>query len=347
MKKYWPIFAFAILLLAGLPLLINNSSELLGAASGKKVKGLSSAVICLNNEDGSLLALKRCPENSTEISTAETLAALINSFEDSIDVGEQNTLQGPQGEPGPAGPAGPKGDPGPAGADGEAGAKGEPGDVGPAGPKGDRGDPGPQGPKGDTTVVSGPEGPMGPVGPAGAKGDTGPQGPKGDTGERGLQGVVGPQGPAGPAGARGDTGPQGPAGPTGPAGATGSQGPKGNDGERGATGAQGATGAMGPQGPQGPQGPKGDPGQGISGGQIVGTVATCSDMDPVSVTVSLIGTGFYARLTNDRRFSLEPVPAGTYSVMVLQYGIPVTQILNIAVSEGLATDLGAINIPDC
>src|SRR5690554_122183 len=65
--------------------------------------------------------------------------------------------QGPQGDPGPAGPAGPQGpqgDPGPAGPAGAQGPQGDPGPAGPAGPQGPQGDPGPAGP-------AGPQGPPG------------------------------------------------------------------------------------------------------------------------------------------------------------------------------------------
>ena len=50
-----------------------------------------------------------------------------------------------------------------------------------SGPKGDTGPAGPQGPKGDTGDT-GPQGPKGDTGPQGLQGETGPQGPKGDTG---------------------------------------------------------------------------------------------------------------------------------------------------------------------
>jgi hypothetical protein len=95
---------------------------------------------------------------------------------------------GPQGAPGPQGPAGQQGPAGPAG---PAGATGP---AGPQGPKGDTGDIGAQGPKGDT----------------GATGPAGPAGPKGDTGAPGPAGPAGPAGPQGPKGDKGDTGAAGP-----------------------------------------------------------------------------------------------------------------------------------------
>ena len=79
------------------------------------------------------------------------------------------SLQGPQGEPGPAGergPAGPQGDPGPAGERGPQGPKGEPGPAGERGPEGPQGEPGPQGDPGPAGE-RGPQGPQGEPGPAG------------------------------------------------------------------------------------------------------------------------------------------------------------------------------------
>lgn len=138
-----------------------------------------------------------------------------------------------------------------------------------SGPKGDTGPAGPQGPKGETGA-QGPQGPAGPQGLQGPKGDAGPQGPKGNTGSQGLQGPkgdTGPAGPQGPKGDTGDTGPQGPKGDTGPQGLqgeTGPQGPKGDTGDTGPQGPKGDTGATGPQGPQGPQGPAGASGPTMS-----------------------------------------------------------------------------------
>jgi hypothetical protein len=82
---------------------------------------------------------------------------------------------GPQGAPGPTGPAG---------------AQGAPGPQGPAGPAGAQGAPGPQGP----------------AGPAGAQGSAGQQGPAGPQGMRGERGERGPDGQAGPPGPRGEPG---------------------------------------------------------------------------------------------------------------------------------------------
>jgi hypothetical protein len=72
---------------------------------------------------------------------------------------------GPQGDPGPAGPAG---------ADGAVGPQGPAGPVGPAGADG----------------AVGPQGPVGPTGPAGADGAVGPQGPAGPAGPQGPAGIV-------------------------------------------------------------------------------------------------------------------------------------------------------------
>ena len=122
--------------------------------------------------------------------------------------------------------------------------QGPQGEQGPAGADGAMGPMGPQGPAG----VDGAMGPMGPQGPAGADGVAGPMGPQGPTG------AVGPQGPAGPQGLKGDKGDQGvagPVGPQGPAGSDGAVGPQGPAGVAGPAGPQGLTGAQGPAGPQG------------------------------------------------------------------------------------------------
>ncbi|WP_196246204.1 phage upper tail fiber protein [Lacticaseibacillus zhaodongensis] len=107
-----------------------------------------------------------------------------------------NSVTGPKGDQGPAGPAGPKGDTGP---------------IGPAGPKGDAGPTGATGPAGTVAIGTVTKGDTAAVTNAGTpqaaklnftlpKGDTGAQGPKGDTGATGPKGDTGPQGPTGPAG---------------------------------------------------------------------------------------------------------------------------------------------------
>jgi collagen triple helix repeat protein len=96
-------------------------------------------------------------------------------------------LQGPKGEPGPAGPQGEAGAPGPVG---PAGPQGEPGAQGPAGPQGDAGPAGPKGAQGEP-------GQQGPVGPAGPQGEPGPTGAPGPMGEKGDPGDKGDPGSAG------------------------------------------------------------------------------------------------------------------------------------------------------
>ena len=71
--------------------------------------------------------------------------------------------QGPQGDPGAAGPQGGRGP------TGQQGLQGDPGPAGPQGPKGDAG-------------VAGPQGDAGPAGAQGPKGDTGPAGQQGPSG---------------------------------------------------------------------------------------------------------------------------------------------------------------------
>ncbi len=95
----------------------------------------------------------------------------------------EEVIQGPQGEPGPAGLQGERG------VQGATGLQGEPG---PQGERGLSGIPGEQGPAGEP----GPRGSVGSPGEKGEKGDAGTQGPQGPQGDQGEQG---PQGPAGPA----------------------------------------------------------------------------------------------------------------------------------------------------
>ena len=90
-------------------------------------------------------------------------------------------LQGPQGEPGPAGLQGERGPAGSAGPQGEQGLQGERGPAGSAGPAGSQGSQGEQGPQGE----AGPAGPPGSKGATGATGATGPQGPQGEPGPTG------------------------------------------------------------------------------------------------------------------------------------------------------------------
>ena len=144
-------------------------------------------------------------------------------------------VQGPQGIPGPTGPAsvGPIGYTGPTGL----GATGYTGYTGPAG-----------GPIGDT-------GPTGYTGPSG--GPTGNTGNTGYTGPTGLRGDTGYTGYTGPTGLRGDTGYTGYTGPTGLQGDTGYTGPtglRGDTGYTGPTGLQGDTGYTGYTGYTGPTG---------------------------------------------------------------------------------------------
>lgn len=93
-----------------------------------------------------------------------------------------------------------------------------------------------------------------------SKGDQGEAGPTGPTGPQGADGYIGADGATGP------TGPQGEIGPTGPIGQTGPTGPQGDVGP---TGPQGEIGATGPTGPQGLQG---------TSINVIGTVATVSNL---------------------------------------------------------------------
>lgn len=149
---------------------------------------------------------------------------------------------------------GPKGDPGPAGTPGATGPKGEQGAQGPIGPQGEQGAPGEgfnyrgswvdasEYRKNDIVVYSGTSyicvqdvtGSTTPPSEDGthwdvfaARGATGPQGEKGEqgaTGPQGATGATGPQGEQGEAGPQGPQGVQGPVGPQGPAGQNGTDG---------------------------------------------------------------------------------------------------------------------------
>lgn len=90
-----------------------------------------------------------------------------------------------------------------------------------------------------------------------------------------LQGPVGPTGPQGPTGAIGPTGPQGPQGVQGPTGPQGEQGP---------------AGPVGSQGPAGPQGPQGDP------LNLLGTLASISELPVTGMSgdAYYVGTLLYA-----------------------------------------------------
>lgn len=128
--------------------------------------------------------------------------------------GEDPSLVGRPGEPGPQGPPGETGAAGPPGVQGDQGPAGPQGAPGPQGNDGQPGVPGPPG----VTGASGPPGPVGPTGPVGPQGETGPPGPQGEPGPIGPQGVPGETGRIGDTGAVGATGPIGPPGPLCPTG---------------------------------------------------------------------------------------------------------------------------------
>lgn len=165
----------------------------------------------------------------------------------------------------------------------------------------------------------------------------------------GPQGETGPQGPAGPQGPQGETGPQGPAGgPQGPQGDPGPQGPQGDTGPQGPAGPQGPQGDTGPQGPQGPEGPQGPQGPaGLGGGTITGSVPGCPGLDDDSFTVYIPGHSYTAVLGADRLFSLEHVPAGTYSVGLKQFDNVVTAVGGVVVVDDSTTNIGVLPVADC
>ena len=91
----------------------------------------------------------------------------------------------------------------------------------------------------------------------------GPPGPQGPRGVQGLEGDTGPQGGTGPQGEQGEQGVPGPVGPVGP------EGPVGPQGDQGVQGVQGEVGPIGPEGPQG------DVGAGLN---ILGELASSSEL---------------------------------------------------------------------
>jgi len=98
----------------------------------------------------------------------------------------------------------------------------------------------------------------------------------------GMQGERGPVGPQGPAGNAGNTGPAGPTGATGEAGPQGSAGPAGPTGPQGSAGATGATGATGPAG------------------------ADASDLNQVTIRVTVSGGKFQFDSVSDPAIVLMP-----------------------------------------
>jgi hypothetical protein len=194
--------------------------------------------------------------------------------------------------------------------------------------------------------VVGTPGPAGPAGPSGF-GATGPQGPVGATG---------PQGPVGATGAVGPVGPRGPEGPQGPVGATGPQGPSGSPGTPGMMGAPGMMGMTGPVGPAGPAGATGPigpigpmgPAGGSSGGLITGTVNSCPGLEGSSFTIHLANQLSSVSLSStSRAFQFSNVPAGTYTLIVKQFGTQAGSQTGVVVTDGNTTNAGDISVSDC
>ena len=232
--------------------------------------------------------------------------------------GAASTVAGPTGASGPQGAQGPTGPTGAQGAQGDQGVSGAQGAQGPTGPTGAQGAQGQQGVSGPTgpTGAQGQglqlKGSVATVGQLpssnnivgdsylvtqdghlyvwngtswtdagliqGATGPTGTQGVTGPTGASGIQGVSGPTGPQGTQGVIGPTGAQGVTGPTGASGIQGVQGIAGPTGAQGVTGPTGASGAQGTQGAQGPTGPTGAKGNDGTSVQIIGSVASASNI---------------------------------------------------------------------
>jgi hypothetical protein len=208
----------ALLTVIGVPFALWHSTDLLGAAGGKKVQNTRGLSLCMNNDTGSIVTRRSCKSGHTEISDIETLAALVGSDteEESGGIAGEQGPRGERGEPGVAGPLGPQGK---VGAVGPRGPRGHQGEVGPAGVRGEKGEQG----------LQGVPGARGPVGPRGERGEAGVPGAKGDSGPAGLKGARGEQGPQGIQGQVGPQGPKGEVGAVGPRGAVGAPGLNGTD----------------------------------------------------------------------------------------------------------------------
>lgn len=204
--------------------------------------------------------------------------------------------------------------------------QGTSGDVGPQGATGAKGDTGAIG-------ATGEKGDAGPQGPQGLKGDTGDQGPKGDAGIQGPKGDTGDQGPKGDTGTQGATGPQGPSGPQGPQGDVGPQGPQGI------------------QGIQGPKGDQGEPGQdgndAFSGGSITGLVTGCANLPAEIFTVYVDGFSYTSKLAADGSYTLDHVPADTYTLSLKQFGNVIASKSGVVVIDGQSTSAPAFTLTDC
>lgn len=204
---------------------------------------------------------------------------------------------------------------------------------------GPQGPAGPQGPQG-----LGGAGPQGPAGPVGATGPVGPAGADGTSGGIGPIGPVGPIGATGPEGPVGATGATGPQGPSGSPGTPGMMGPPGMMGMTGPMGPVGPTGETGPIGPMGPMGPAG----GSSGGLITGTVNSCSGLEGSSFTIHLANQLSSVSLSStSRAFQFSNVPAGTYTLIVKQFGTQAGSQTGVVVTDGNTTNAGDIAVSDC
>ena len=142
-RKLLPVLTVGLILCAGIPFVLFGSMDLLGAASGKKLKQKRVKVqLCVSNETGDFELRSKCKEQETMVDSPMTLASLLRSFKNSQGVNLRQTdgpLVGEPGAQGPQGPAGEKGEPGEKGDKGEKGdaaALAETGEVGDKGLKG-------------------------------------------------------------------------------------------------------------------------------------------------------------------------------------------------------------------
>ena len=82
-------------------------------------------------------------------------------------------------------------------------------------------------------------------------------------------------------------------------------------------------------------------------GSIVGNVVGCTSLDTNTFSVHLAGTTGSVQLDSNRSFTFTNVPAGTYKLIVQQYGMEAARLESITVSTGARANAGNIIIRDC
>ncbi|NQY79676.1 MAG: hypothetical protein HRT47_05125 [Candidatus Caenarcaniphilales bacterium] len=82
-------------------------------------------------------------------------------------------------------------------------------------------------------------------------------------------------------------------------------------------------------------------------GSIVGTIIGCTNLANNSFSVHLVGTSGSSKLDSNRKFKIRSVPAGTFKLIVNQYGMEAASVQTITVREGQEVNAGNILIKDC